>query len=465
MLHITKSFTKTNFNDTYCENFQKAVYFFDKTREINIYTTIFVILIGLIGNILAIIVFIQKRFRKTSAEVFLLVLAISDGLFLLTHFFEDTLRTIIDFYVRNNKTIMSYSECNNMNISNASYVKSLDYSIFTAINIVDKFEFSCRFVNFLRNFLRFISAYLITIFTIHRLIGQNFKSYKRILTTTKAAWKTVFCLVLIAVILCSFSPYLFTLNEDETNFESIVHCDADRKKGHLYFITIIIYVIFVMFIPIATIIICNTLIIIQVYRARKQRKCLFAHDLNRKIKIEIHKNNDLDELKSFQDESIDICFVEPKTRLESNQLSNTRLVVPKLGTCNPCTTVRNNSFLEKLTVSQRRKFSKFKRFQISSQRVARILAIMSLSYAILNLPYFVTWCIFYYNIEIEKKNTSIQKQYLFGFINIAEIFYVLNYGLHFFLYCASSKRFLKQLSISFRKSSKKNSYFKHKFLT
>ena len=83
-----------SFNDSYCEKFQMAVNFFDKTREINIYTTIVVIIIGLIGNILAVIVFIQKRFRKTSSEVFFLVLAISDGLFLLTHFFEDTLRTI-----------------------------------------------------------------------------------------------------------------------------------------------------------------------------------------------------------------------------------------------------------------------------------------------------------------------------------------------------------------------------------
>ena len=446
MLHITKSFTKTNFNDTYCENFQKAVYFFDKTREINIYTTIFVILIGLIGNILAIIVFIQKRFRKTSAEVFLLVLAISDGLFLLTHFFEDTLRTIIDFYVRNNKTIMSYSECNNMNISNTSYVKSIDYSIFTAINIVDKFEFSCRFVNFLRNFLRFISAYLITIFTIHRLIKQYFLEYKQILTTSKAAWKTVLCLIVVATILCSVLPFLFKLNEDKSKFLTVIHCDTDRTKGYLYFIAIIVYAIIVMFIPIVTIVICNTLIIIQVYRAKNQRKSLFTDELNRKRRI-LKVNN----TKNLKYSSADyINSVHKKDKFVVNtQLGD------RFRTCDfkAQSSSSHKFLLQNLTLSERRNFSKLKRFQISSQRVARLLAIMSLSYAALNLPYFITWCIFYYNVVIKKQNSAIEAKFFFGFLNIAEIFYVINYGLPLFLYYACGRRFLNQIFVSFKKKN------------
>jgi hypothetical protein len=295
-----------SFNDSYCEKFQMAVNFFDKTREINIYTTIVVIIIGLIGNILAVIVFIQKRFRKTSSEVFFLVLAISDGLFLLTHFFEDTLRTIIDFYIRNNKTIRAYSECI-LNESDTTFLKSIDDSIFSIINIVDKFEFSCRFFNFLRHFLRFTSAYLITTFTIHRVIGLYLTSYKRILTTTVAAWKTVVCLLIVAAIFSSFLPFLFKLNEDQINFISVVHCDTDRAKGYLYFITIVIYIIFVMFIPITTIITCNILIIMQIYKARKERTALFTDDLVRK-KIQQNNKIGINDLKNYLDESTEICL-------------------------------------------------------------------------------------------------------------------------------------------------------------
>ena len=400
----------------------------------------------------------------------MLVLAISDGLFLLTHFFEDTLRTIIDFYIRNNRTTMVYSEC--MNESNMTYLRSIDDSIFSIINIVDKFEFSCRFVNFLRHFLRFTSAYLITTFTIHRLIGLYFNSYKLILTTTLAAWKTVVCLIIVAGILNSFLPFLFKLNEDQANFVYVVHCDTDRENGRVYFVTIVIYIIIVMFIPITTIIICNTLIIIQICKARKERTTLFADDLIRKTtgKNILSVTNDL---KNDLDETTEMCLkglnqqnsLEQQNPTESNPFSNTRLILPNVGSCNPCSSDRNNSFIENLTMSQRRKFSKFKRFQISSQRVTRILVIMSLSYTILNLPYFITWSIFYYSTVIEKQNSLIERKYLFGYINIAEVFYVLNYGLHFFLYCASGKRFFNQLSASFRKTNHKHVIAKPKIIT
>ena len=82
---------------------------------------------------------------------------------------------------------------------------------------------------------------------------------------------------------------------------------------------------------------------------------------------------------------------------------------------------------------------------------------MSLSFAILNLPYFVAWSMFFYNeafkqIDKEKDfelNGYVHSKYFFGFINIAEIIYVLNYGIHFFIYIATAKQFKKQLRVSF----------------
>ena len=195
-----------SFNDSYCEKFQMAVNLFDKTREINIYTTIVVIIIGLIGNILAVIVFIQKRFRKTSSEVFFLVLAISDGLFLLTHFFEDTLRTYIDFYIHRNRSLIPfpYQHCNIFNvtiIANAFNRTSVEKtSIFEFINIADKFVTTCRLVNYFRYFLRFISAYIITVFTIQRTISIYNPIFQNQFSSPKLAWKIIVGLVIVGTI-------------------------------------------------------------------------------------------------------------------------------------------------------------------------------------------------------------------------------------------------------------------------
>ena len=88
-----------------------------------------------------------------------------------------------------------------------------------------------------------------------------------------------------------------------------------------------------------------------------------------------------------------------------------------------------------------------------SAKVTHMLIVMSLSFAILNLHYFMTWCMFYYNVAIQDQTKSL---YLIAFINLSEIFYVLNYGIHFFLYCASGKQFRKQFTITFKKCKRLN---------
>jgi hypothetical protein len=53
-----------------CGRFYSALKSFYLTKEINIISVFLIIIIGLIGNVLAITVFIQKRFRRKSTEVF-----------------------------------------------------------------------------------------------------------------------------------------------------------------------------------------------------------------------------------------------------------------------------------------------------------------------------------------------------------------------------------------------------------
>ena len=107
----------------------------------------------------------------------------------------------------------------------------------------------------------------------------------------------------------------------------------------------------------------------------------------------------------------------------------------------------------------------------SNKLVTKMLVIISVSYALLNLPYLITWSLFYkgkfiefksikslvnnfityliYKSDIIKETTtndeaSVQN-YLFAAVQICQMFYLLNYGLHFYFYCLSGSMFCNQL--------------------
>lgn len=120
-------------------------------KKVNIISVIIIILIGLFGHGLTIFVLRQKRFRNNSSSVFLLCLAINDASFLLNHFFEDTVRAYKEVFINEN----NYDDLFNQ--------------FFDLLDIADKNDFVCRFVNYLRNVLRFISSYSIVAFTLQRV--------------------------------------------------------------------------------------------------------------------------------------------------------------------------------------------------------------------------------------------------------------------------------------------------------
>jgi hypothetical protein len=462
---ITTAFIKRNYSAIECGKIETAVNFLDRTRQINLFATIGLIIIGLIGNTLAVIVFIQKRFRLRSPGVYLLCLAISDGTFLLTHFFEDTLRTYIDVYIRNNKSIIPYPECNKKSEINitASLNTTTTTSIFLSINITDQFEISCRLVNYLRYVLRFVSAYIITIFTIQRAIAIYFPLWQNKFSSTVLAWKIVIGLIAIATTVCLFVPFLFKLNEDSSGSQTVIYCDTNKNSPQLYFVTTIVYIALIMFIPITTIIICNSLIIFQICRAGQKRKLMFTgHFMQQNVNKNYYarqsensrENSSLQNDKNYYyhaSPNTNNCYTSNKTQSDQDQ---------NCGHNCYCAANDNVYMNEHLSINQRKKLMKF---QSDSQKVTRMLIIMSLSYAILNLPYFITWCMFYHSEAInstllERHYSFSYSKYLFGFINITEIFYVLNYSIHFFLYCASGRQFRKQLKFSIMSGKKKKHY-------
>lgn len=191
----------TEGNETwYCPEYVAAFKLKESVRIVNICFTIIIILVGLVGNSLGVFVFIQRRFRHHSSSIYLLFLCLCDGLFLLVHFFEDTLRTYIDVYLNKSdfdKTCLHTNSTEIQSIVDQLYRPESISSPIRLINITDRFNITCQIVNFFRNFLRFVSAFLILAFTIQRTFAIRFPLHGQTIESNKIAWLTVSILITI----------------------------------------------------------------------------------------------------------------------------------------------------------------------------------------------------------------------------------------------------------------------------
>jgi hypothetical protein len=69
--------------------------------------------------------------------------------------------------------------------------------------------------------------------------------------------------------------------------------------------------------------------------------------------------------------------------------------------------------------------------------------IVSLTYVLLNLPHFYAWAYFFKAFPTLALNI-IDRHYYFSLNNITEIFYVLSYAVHPFIYGISNQKFKNQ---------------------
>lgn len=347
-----------------------SIYFLEISRKINIFITLLVITIGLAGNSLIILVFHQRSFRKNPANVYLLCLAIIDSLFLVIHLFEDTLRTYQDIY---------------------RHSASLFYKFTVMINFFDNSDLACKCINYFRYFLRFLSAYIIVVFTLQRLFIVYFP-FKKYFKSKHSAWLTFLILTISSLILNIWAFVLFRVDKNDNDYQ---YCDIHKQSKRVYFSFAVIYTTLTMLIPIMTIFTCNFLIMHKANQAQRDRLEMTNSIKQRRQVLHINSN----------------C--KKKFRIKPYYL----------------------------TVSQRANRIK----QDGSKNLSFILVLISFSYAILNLPYFITWLVFFCQIAFNHKFHWINKNYLFGVLQLTEIFYVLNYGFKFFVFCFSGSIFRNQL--------------------
>ncbi len=358
--------SSTNLND--------SIVFLNLSRKFKTIMTLMIILIGLVGHFLTILVYSQKRFRLNSSCVFLLSLALVDSAFLITHFFEDTIRTLIDL----------------------DFGNELFKSFLNILNIVDTNFIACTAINYLRYVLRFISAYIIEIFTIQRVLIIYFplsKQYK----SKRSAFFLILTILFVSIILNGWIPFVFKIKKNDKGYQL---CEIDDSWMKIYFILCQIYIFLIIVIPICSIIISNILIIVKTFKE------------NSKIQS-IQVKNTLVFRTKFKKSS--------RKRISSRRTTTTIFNQDQ-----------NNN--KKNVV-----------FQNKTKKMTRLLILISILYVLLNLPYLISWLMFYMEISEGDSNSIERRNFKFALVQLTEILNVSTYSINFFFYCLSGTLFRHQL--------------------
>ena len=205
--NLRPMYANTSINESLFDEelrFLKSYSTLELSRKINIFASILFILIGLVGNFFTIFIFSQKRFRTNSNNIFLLCLSINDSFFLIIHLFEDTFRTYTEMYIHEEKATDFKG-------------KFLLDTIVNFVNITDKSNVTCMLINYLRYVLRFISAYILVIFTMVRLsvVEAPLKNHH----SKKLAWTAVLIILLIALFINIWVLIAFEIQQESHFFK------------------------------------------------------------------------------------------------------------------------------------------------------------------------------------------------------------------------------------------------------
>jgi hypothetical protein len=216
-------------------------------------------------------------------------------------------------------------------------------------------------------------------------------------------------------------PFIFTLNTEDTHS----FCDVDRNWTNIYFLVNAAYMGLLIMLPIITIFICNSLIIFKTGKDDMRRS---------KYKQKIRN-------KPSHQSSM-ITSVKMKSRSSSWQSSRKTVLLRKQSSIK---TLAENVLRRQPTRSN----------ASYSKKMTKTLLLVSFTYAFFNIPYLISWCMFF-DAMTRRIVDPTYKNYLFAALQITEIFNILNYGIHFFVYCLAGTLFRSQLEYTFRKQLTSN---------
>ncbi|CAM2705018.1 unnamed protein product [Rotaria socialis] len=311
------------------------------------YSSIILVIVGMIGSMLSIKVFSSTKIRRNSSNEYLITMSFVVALLLFNFFCDEVLRWIVH-----------------------------DFHIDLPLNLVDLSMPLCKCSTYFRHTLRFAAHWIVVAFTLERLIVVYFPLQTSVLCNPRSARRICLFILIISFLLPFYSFLMSDINNDEKH--NVFECDIMNKFKNIYFYLTIIYGNLTLTFPILIVCIVNILIVRQLLHAGRLRK-----------------------------------------KQQQQQLSQTKKVDSA-----------NNEYVNMIVKNQ-----------LENDKVTWMLVVISVTFGILNFPYFIFWLV----VCISRVRGKVPSDYVESGKMIAEVCYLLNYSLNFFLYVISRRSFRKVL--------------------
>lgn len=333
----------------------------------------FLVLIGLIGNIISIKVFMRSGhcppliLQRHS----LILLTLSNTIYLIVFFYSRVLSKLLNSPMFDSSTINFLSKIYLMN-DNAFICKFFNYTIHVAI---------C------------LNAFITTSFSLERAFVINFPYLGVNLRANHDAHFKILiaCILLFSFILPSYTLFL-------VDIESKV-CNAIKHHAKLYFYLTCVFVICTLFLPFLIISISNISIIKEICKNdRNFTRRTLQHDTNYQLYNMKQKDIQIQPCGEFENR------VQPLLNNRTTRLNSTHRMS-----------------------------------DIKNHLTTKMLIAISLSFVILNLPYFISWC--FHSINVISKSDRKYRMMLSNFMTVAEVLFLLNHSIAGFLYFVSGKMY------------------------
>lgn len=366
-------------------NYNYSTLLLNQTRKICLLTSLLIVLFGIVGHFLTGFVFSQTRFRTNPTAVFLLCLSAIDSLILVLYCVEEAFLPVQFFFVGKVSTLYLTNDV-------------------------------CVLFSFLRYSLRTMSTFVIVSFTFHRVFVVFSPLNKNL--TNGWAWKTVALVVVISLALNVWTPFIFiSYNENGIN-----SCQVNEKVKMTFNSITIINICVTVFVPIAIIVVSNSLIIFKITRSVPS---------NPENRVNTQSTNTKSTNSSFRNRT---SLRRKRKNIQKRSEYDAYLKIKPYYMNTP-------QLVNRLTSANTRDFN--------SRKLTMTLILTSFSYAVLNLPYcMISFYMSYTELADIKETNPITQNYVYMSLNISKVFYFLNYGIHFYIYSLTGSLFINQLKYS-----------------
>ena len=208
-------------------------------RDMYTYSTPVIVVIGVIGNVISLSVFLSKTMRKQPACYYLMALSATDLVVLIVYVSVEWLDRGLPEITGNN---------------DASPIR---------------YDGACHVFLYLSYVSRFLSAWLIVVFTVERYIGVCKPLKRREMCTRSFARRMIFILILVSLLLCIYKPLLSGVSRFGG---SKFICGSKNQHRYASFILDAIFAVATTFVPFVVISSLNFIIIRRLFlRNRTQR--------------------------------------------------------------------------------------------------------------------------------------------------------------------------------------------------